>query len=166
MLLRAARVEYAGSDLTLQWYIREPWPGNDANRHLTANVHRCPGDAARMRDRDVSRKIVWTLVAGDFNVGFPISRDGRTRYPRQVARTWEAQGLASVYHAFFDVAMGQESRPTFFDERRRQLGWHIDYVLIHTAQLHRVRNVELGDYWEWVASGRSDHVPLIIDLDW
>ena len=106
------------------------------------------------------------LVAGDFNVGFPIGRDGQTRYAKQVVRTWEALGLVSVYHAFFDVAMGQESRPTFFDERRRQLGWHIDYILIHTQQLHRIRNVELGDYWEWVASGRSDHVPLIVDLDW
>ncbi len=56
--------------------------------------------------------------------------------------------------------------PLFFDERRRKLGWHIDYVLMHREQLHRVRNVELGDFWEWVASGRSDHVPLIIDLDW
>ena len=106
------------------------------------------------------------LVAGDFNVGFPIARDGRSRYARQVARTWEGLGLVSLYHYFFDVRMGQESRRTFFDERRRNLGWHIDYVLMHREQLHRVRNVELGDFWEWVASGRSDHVPLIIDLDW
>jgi hypothetical protein len=106
------------------------------------------------------------VVAGDFNVGFPVAREGRSRHTRQVVRTWEALGLVSVYHSFFDVQMGQESRPTFFDERRRELGWHIDYVLIHRAQLHRVRNVELGDFWEWVASGRSDHVPLIVDLDW
>jgi hypothetical protein len=106
------------------------------------------------------------LVAGDFNVGFPVARDGQTRHAKHVVRTWEALGLVSVYHTFFDVAMGQESRPTFFDERRRQLGWHIDYILIPMQQLHRIRHVELGDYWEWVASGRSDHVPLIIDLDW
>jgi endonuclease/exonuclease/phosphatase family metal-dependent hydrolase len=106
------------------------------------------------------------LVAGDFNVGFPIAREGRTRYARQLVRTWEALGLVSVYHFFFDVQMGQESRATFFDERRRELGWHIDYVLMHRRHLHRVRNVELGDFWEWVASGRSDHVPLIVDLDW
>lgn len=106
------------------------------------------------------------LVAGDFNVGFPIAREGRTRHARQLVRAWEALGLVSVYHSFFDVQMGEESRATFFDERRRELGWHIDYVLIHREQLHRVRNVELGDFWEWVASGRSDHVPLIVDLDW
>jgi hypothetical protein len=106
------------------------------------------------------------LVAGDFNVGFPIARDGRSGYARQLVRAWEALGLVSVYHFYFDVQMGQESRGTFFDERRRELGWHIDYILMHREQLHRVRNVELGDFWEWVASGRSDHVPLIIDLDW
>jgi hypothetical protein len=106
------------------------------------------------------------VVAGDFNVGSPIARDGRMRYARQLTRTWAALGLVSVYHYFFDVQMGQESRATFFDERRRDLGWHIDYVLVHREQLHRVRNVEIGDYWEWVASGRSDHVPLVIDLDW
>ncbi|HWE55918.1 MAG TPA: endonuclease/exonuclease/phosphatase family protein [Acidimicrobiales bacterium] len=106
------------------------------------------------------------VVAGDFNVGFPIGRDGRTRYARQLVRLWSELGLVSVYHHFFDTEMGQESRPTFFDERRRQLGWHIDYVLIHRDQVARVRGVELGDYWEWVESGRSDHVPLIVDLDW
>lgn len=106
------------------------------------------------------------IVAGDFNVGFPIAREVQTQYARKLVRTWEALGLVSVYHAFFDAVMGQESRPTFFDERRRQLGWHIDYVLIHREQVHRVRSVELGDYWEWVASGRSDHIPLIVDLDW
>jgi hypothetical protein len=106
------------------------------------------------------------LVAGDFNVGFPIARDSRPRYARQLVRAWEALGLVSVYHSFFEVQMGEESRATFFDERRRELGWHIDYILIHREQLHRVRNVELGDFWEWVASGRSDHVPLILDLDW
>ena len=106
------------------------------------------------------------LVAGDFNVGFPIARDGRTRYAKQLARAWETLGLVSVYHWFFDVQMGEESRPTFFDERRRQQGWHIDYILMHRDQLHRVRNLELGDFWEWVASGRSDHVPLILDVDW
>jgi hypothetical protein len=106
------------------------------------------------------------VVAGDFNVGFPIARDGRTQHARRLVRTWEQLGLVSVYHHYFDVQMGQESRPTFFDERRRRLGWHIDYVLMHRQHLHRVRNVELGDFWEWVESGRSDHVPLIIDFEW
>jgi hypothetical protein len=106
------------------------------------------------------------LVAGDFNVGFPIARDGQVWYAKQLVRTWEALGLVSVYHSFFEAQMGQESRATFFDERRRKLGWHIDYILIHRKHLHRVRNVELGDFWEWVATGRSDHVPLILDLDW
>ena len=106
------------------------------------------------------------IVAGDFNVGFPVGREGRTRHVRRLVHTWERLGLVSAYHAFFEVQMGQESRPTFFDERRRQLGWHIDYVLVHRDQAHRIRSVELGDYWEWVAPGRSDHVPLIVDFDW
>ena len=106
------------------------------------------------------------IVAGDFNVGFPIAREGRAYHARRVVKTWEELGLVSAYHHFFDVRMGDESRPTFFDERNSQKGWHIDYVLIHQDQLHRLRNVELGDYWEWVDSRQSDHVPLIIDLDW
>jgi hypothetical protein len=106
------------------------------------------------------------LVVGDFNVGFPVARDGRTQHVRRLVRTWQQLGLVSVYHSFFDVKMGDESRPTFFDERRPNLGWHIDYVLMHRDQLHRIRNVEVGDFWEWVDSGRSDHVPLIVDLDW
>jgi endonuclease/exonuclease/phosphatase family metal-dependent hydrolase len=106
------------------------------------------------------------LVAGDFNVGFPIAREGWSVYARRVAQMWESIGLVSVYHSYFDVEIGQESRATFFDERRRTLGWHIDYVLVHRDQLHRVRNVEVGDFWDWVATGRSDHVPLVVDIDW
>jgi Endonuclease/Exonuclease/phosphatase family len=106
------------------------------------------------------------LVAGDFNVGFPIGRDGGSLYAKRVARAWEAIGLVSVYHSYFEVEMGHESRATFFDKRRRTLGWHIDYVLVHRDLAHRIRNVEVGDFWEWVLTGRSDHVPLIVDIDW
>jgi hypothetical protein len=42
--------------------------------------------------------------------------------------------------------------------------YHIDYAFIPDAWLDRLDNVSLGCSDEWVRSGLSDHVPLIVDI--
>ena len=79
---------------------------------------------------------------------------------------WESLGLVSLYHAFFNEPFGAASRSTYFHRRTASVGWHIDYVLIHESRLESVLNAEVGSYEDWVATGLSDHVPLIVDLDW
>ena len=106
------------------------------------------------------------IVAGDFNIGQPAQglagSDGGS-----VARTrWEELGLVSVYHAFHGEPFGAASRSTYFHQRKEAAGWHIDYVLIHRSRMDRVRDVHVGTFQDWVAPGHSDHVPLIVDLDW
>jgi hypothetical protein len=106
------------------------------------------------------------IVAGDFNIGQPAGgvagKDGSA-----AARTlWESFGLISLYHAFFNEPFGAATRSTYFHQRKASAGWHIDYVLIHHSRLCRVMDVQVGSHQDWVATGLSDHVPLIVDLDW
>ncbi len=106
------------------------------------------------------------IVAGDFNIGQPATGpvgDGGSAGAR--AR-WEALGLVSVYHAFHEEPFGSATRSTYFHQRKEAAGWHIDYVLLHESRMDRVRDVRVGSFADWVAPGHSDHVPLIVDIDW
>ena len=106
------------------------------------------------------------LVAGDFNVGFPVARDGQTRHARQCRTNL---GSARTRQRLPRLLRGGDGPGEPADVLRRTTPTAGLAHRLHPhprEQLHRIRHVELGDYWEWVASGRSDHVPLIIDLDW
>jgi exodeoxyribonuclease-3 len=106
------------------------------------------------------------IVAGDFNIGQPAGslagNDGSA-----AARTlWESLGLVSLYHAFFNEPFGGATRSTYFHRRKASAGWHIDYVLIHHTRLSRVTELQVGSHEDWVGTGLSDHVPLIVDFNW
>lgn len=72
----------------------------------------------------------------------------------------------SAYHAFSGEPVGRASIGTYFHQRHRDRAWHIDYVLVPASRLGAVQDVRVGTYDEWVATGRSDHVPVVVDLDW
>ena len=42
--------------------------------------------------------------------------------------------------------------------------YHIDYCFLPSIWMKRVKSVQLGSFSEWVASGLSDHVPLVVDV--
>ncbi len=106
------------------------------------------------------------LVAGDFNNNVVWDRAGReTNWSRTVAR-YRAAGLVSAYHAYSGEAQGTESIPTLYWRSRRPGGptYHIDYCFIPEAWVPSLRTVAAGDFPTWVGGGRSDHVPLVVDL--
>lgn len=106
------------------------------------------------------------IVAGDFNVGQGMTEGSYNDWAGPVRERWESLGLVSVYHEFLGETFGRASRPTYFHKRKADGGFHIDYVLVHHRRLHTVKAVEVGSYEEWVAPGFSDHVPVLVDLDW
>jgi hypothetical protein len=106
------------------------------------------------------------LVAGDFNVGQAMSDGNYTDWVAPVRERWESLGLVSVYHSFFHEPIGQATRATYYHQCHQNQGFHIDYVLIHRSRLPSVKAVAVGTFEEWVASGLSDHVPIVVDLDW
>lgn len=106
------------------------------------------------------------IVAGDFNIGQHIpAREARDWTLKARAR-WESLGLVSAYHAFTGEPFGSATTATYYHRRKQDQPFHIDYVLVPADRLSSLRGVDIGTYDDWVASRRSDHVPVIIDLDW
>lgn len=47
---------------------------------------------------------------------------------------------------------------------RKALGFHIDYCFVPKQWMDRLDSVQVGSFDGWIASGFSDHAPLIIDV--
>jgi exodeoxyribonuclease-3 len=106
------------------------------------------------------------IVAGDFNVGQGMAGILTKDWAAPVRACWEKLGLVSVYHQFFDEPFGEATQATYFHQRHAHQGLHIDYVLAHRSKVESVKHVAVGSFGEWVATRRSDHVPIFVDLDW
>ena len=72
-------------------------------------------------------------------------------------------GLVSAYHVSRGVEAGNEPEPTFYWRRRAVDGYHIDYVFMPGVWTNRAFHLSVGPYEEWVGSGLSDHVPLVLE---
>jgi exonuclease III len=97
------------------------------------------------------------VVAGDFNV------DGRSNGFALLDRRLRDLGLHSVYHRYFGEPMGAEVQATYFHQRDRMRPFHIDFCFVSADLAERIELVEVGGYDDWVATGHSDHVPLIVE---
>lgn len=106
------------------------------------------------------------IVAGDFNIGQFVPAKETKDWTLRARAQWESLGLVSAYHAFTKEPFGSASRATHYHRRKQDQPFHIDYVLVPAARVGSINSVEIGSYEDWVAAGWSDHVPVIIDLDW
>jgi exodeoxyribonuclease-3 len=104
------------------------------------------------------------VIAGDFNNAIRWDRGKPADWAATVERL-EAAGLVSAYHAYHRVLQGQEPQPTIYWRDRRADGptHHIDYCFV--PRTWKIVNVALGSFAEWVGSGLSDHVPVIVDVE-
>jgi exonuclease III len=103
------------------------------------------------------------VVAGDFNTNSALDRGRRDWTHARVVDALAELGLASAYHHFRGEAHGAETAPTYFHLRRREQPFHIDYCFVPRAWADRLAGVRVGTFDEW--AGRSDHRPLVVDLD-
>ena len=105
-----------------------------------------------------------SVVMGDFNSNaiWDAGHPTNANHSALVALLAEL-GLESAYHAFHGEAHGEDSRPTYYFHWDERQPFHIDYCFIPRKWLRRVRRVDVPSYAEW--SGRSDHRPLIVDID-
>jgi hypothetical protein len=105
------------------------------------------------------------ILAGDFNHN--VSWDSGMPYAKQHARTLDSArraGLVSAYHHHSGEAQGVESTPTLYWRGAGQKTYHIDYAFIPDAWLPRLREVNVGSKEDWIDSGLSDHIPLVVDI--
>ncbi len=124
------------------------------------------GAYAREVERGLDAHARWldpeadVVVAGDFNV----AGGGSAAFDRLRAKL-ASFGLFSAYHELRGEPFGAETWPTYYHHRNRARPFHIDYCFLSTPLLARATAVEIGGYDDWVASGRSDHVPVVVEFD-
>jgi exodeoxyribonuclease-3 len=108
-----------------------------------------------------------SIVAGDFNNHVRWDKIGKAWNHANTVAAFERLGFVSAYHAFLGLDQGAERHPTFYWRTRSVDGptYHIDYVFIPQSSIGLLRSVDIGSRAEWIATGLSDHAPLILDFD-
>ncbi|HCG00871.1 MAG TPA: hypothetical protein DEV93_10060 [Chloroflexi bacterium] len=107
-----------------------------------------------------------SVVAGDFNQNSKWDRPNRARNHTRTVDLLESIGLASAYHHHYGVTHGAERHSTHYwrNQAETEPGFHIDFCFIPKGWLRRINALEVGSYAQWIASGLSDHVPLVVDV--
>jgi exonuclease III len=99
------------------------------------------------------------LLLGDLNSNAIWDKKYRAGNHSDVVRLLQEMGIASLYHSFHNVAHGTEPDNTFFLYRKKEKGYHLDYIFGSRRLQQRLRHIQVGAYAEWITS--SDHCPLI-----
>jgi exonuclease III len=115
----------------------------------------------------VLRQASEVVVAGDFNVA------GRGPAWREIQRRLAGLGLVSAYHHATGEGFGVESAATYYHHRKPSAPFHIDFCFVSPHLLQRsfqhelessFQHVSVGSFDDWVGTGISDHVPVLVDL--
>jgi exodeoxyribonuclease-3 len=106
------------------------------------------------------------IMAGDLNNHVRWDKPGKTSNHANAVTASAALGLVSAYHTFHGVEQGAERHPTLYWRDRTRTGptFHIDYAFVPQASIGLLRRVAVGSYAKWIATGLSDHAPLIVDF--
>ena len=107
------------------------------------------------------------VVTGDTNNNVIWDKPGWPMNWQATVEVLAGLGLVSAYHHVTGEAQGAETTPTLYwrDRSRHGPTYHIDYTFLPQPWLAHLANFAVGDFDEWCGSGLSDHVPLIVDLE-
>lgn len=101
------------------------------------------------------------LLVGDLNSNTIWDEWDRWWNHSDVVRELSELGLQSCYHRYFSEAQGEETRPTFFMQRKPEKPYHIDYGF--AGSNWTVRCVKVGSAVDWLKE--NDHLPVVFDLE-
>ncbi len=106
------------------------------------------------------------IVAGDFNNHVIWDRPGWRMNHANEIRALSHLGLVSAYHVSRGVRAGEEPEPTLYWRDRSRDGptYHIDYMFIEDDWARQPFDLTVGRYEDWVGTGLSDHVPLVLEI--
>ena len=120
-------------------------------------AYRQADQAVRIYRREIGRGP--TVVAGDFNTYWP----GAFASAKSSIET--GLDLISAYHYYYDVRPGREWESTlYYRGNPKSLIYHYDYCLVPQAWAEQLHSVRLGKVADWIKTGLSDHVPLVVDI--
>jgi exodeoxyribonuclease-3 len=108
-----------------------------------------------------------TVVVGDFNDNVQWDKPMKINKHSTNVSELAALGLQSAYHYSRGVDQGSETEPTLYWRDRKTDGprYHIDYCFIPDAWTKSISAVTVGKYDDWVGTGISDHVPLVVEVN-
>ncbi|AWB47584.1 hypothetical protein HYN69_02850 [Gemmobacter aquarius] len=121
----------------------------------------CADRIVRYFQSEAQRQALPLIIAGDFNasVAHTVSRKNAS-LRQDIFDGWSRSGLASAYHRFVDVALGDEREPTVVGRSQSgQWQYHIDYIF-HDSAVFDVSLVRLQHNMQ------SDHFPVCAVLEW
>jgi hypothetical protein len=104
-----------------------------------------------------------TIVIGDFNNNYIWDKPGNPYNHSRTVESLDKLGLRSAYHSWCNETFGSEQQASFYFYRHPDKPYHIDYAFLSAQQIQHLSFLELGNATEWLEF--SDHVPLVVDLD-
>jgi hypothetical protein len=97
------------------------------------------------------------VLAGDFNAPIATTRAAHAENVRRL----KEHNLVSAFTATRPVDAPLE--PTYYRWLREDQPFHIDHVFVPEEWASQL-SMTVGGYDRWIASRRSDHVPLLVDV--
>ncbi|MEK6493595.1 endonuclease/exonuclease/phosphatase family protein [Myroides odoratimimus] len=102
-----------------------------------------------------------SIIAGDFNSNAIWDQWDRWWNHSDVINELKEIGINSLYHHFHQELQGQETKPTFFLQRKQSKPYHIDYILGSENFINKTSTFEIADFYKWIEF--SDHMPIIYE---
>ena len=102
------------------------------------------------------------ILTGDFNSNTIWDRPRRKGNHSAVVDKLAEKNIHSVYHGYLSQEQGKENDPTFYLYRNKEKPYHIDYCFSSAELYHKVKEVEIGKYEQWI--NYSDHTPLMVNF--
>lgn len=103
------------------------------------------------------------LIVGDFNSNKIWDFKERSGNHTSVVNMLSEYQIKSLYHLQSGDLQGEEKEKTFYLHRNESKPYHIDYVFASEGLYQNGFSLSIGKYDDWI--DKSDHVPLILDVD-
>lgn len=107
-------------------------------------------------------KLGKSIIAGDFNSNVIWDKWDRWWNHSDCIRELKEIGIESIYHHYFKEIAGQESRPTFYLQRKLSKPYHIDYIFSSSDFHQKIIKFDIGTVDTWLDI--SDHMPVSLTL--
>ncbi len=95
------------------------------------------------------RPIQNSIIVGDFNSNKIWNEWDRCWNHSDVVRELSEIGIESLYHKFTNEIQGEETKPTFFLQRKIEKPYHIDFCFAPKGLSDKLLNLEIGNYDDW-----------------
>jgi exonuclease III len=103
------------------------------------------------------------IIVGDWNSNKIFDYIKRVGTHSEVVEFLKSVGIMSAYHTYFNEEHGEETKPTHYFRKDKDMPFHIDYVFASETILKQLSFIEVGTFEEWIKF--SDHTPIYVEIN-